>query len=207
MTTATLSGLRRGAPSEARPSLGLPPSTLERIGNLVRQAMVFLEKDQEVAMQCLNDVSALLASESHDLRPHVSLARWQTKRTLAYIEANLPSKISTRQLAALVGFSQSHFARAFKRSLGLAPMAYVSSRRIERAKVIMRSTTEPLSQIALACGFADQSHLTRSFQRHAGMSPGLWRRWEILNSGPPGVHAQSSETVVRSNRVRKEERT
>jgi AraC family transcriptional regulator len=200
MTTATPPGLRRGAPSEARPSLGLAPSTLERIGNLVRQAIVFLEDDQEVAMQCLNDVSALLASESQDLRPRVplkhhgpvsgGLARWQTKRTLAYIEANLPSKISTRQLAALVGFSQSHFCRAFKRSLGLAPMAYVSSRRVERAKVIMRSTTEPLSQIALACGFADQSHLTRSFHRRAGMSPSLWRRWASRIRTLPSPYAE-----------------
>jgi AraC-like DNA-binding protein len=41
---------------------------------------------------------------------------------------------------------------------------------------MMRSTQEQLSDIALACGFADQSHLTRSFHRCVGMSPGVWRR-------------------------------
>jgi AraC family transcriptional regulator len=55
-------------------------------------------------------------------------------------------------------------------------MAYVAARRIERAKILITSTSERLSDIALACGFADQSHLTRTFGRMAGMSPGLWRR-------------------------------
>src|SRR5262249_24813659 len=93
-----------------------------------------------------------------------------------YIEENLESKLATRELAALVSFSRSHFSRAFKRSLGLPPMAYVAKRRVERAKLMMISTGEQLTEIALACGFADQSHLIRSFRRVVGMSPGLWRR-------------------------------
>jgi AraC family transcriptional regulator len=182
------------APPEASPSLGLAASTLQQVGHLVRQAMVFLENDHKAAMRCLNDASALLASGSHDLPPAVplthraflpgGLARWQAKRALAYIEANLGSKLSPRQLADLVAFSKSHFSRAFKRSLGLAPMAYVVSRRVERAKAMMRSTREPLSEIALACGFADQSHLTRSFHRCVGMSPGLWRRIGAESGNP-----------------------
>jgi AraC family transcriptional regulator len=182
------------APPEVSPSPGLAASTLQQVEHLVRQAMVFLENDHKAAMRCLNDASALLASESHDLPPAVplthraflpgGLARWQAKRALAYIEANLGSKLSPRQLADLVAFSKSHFSRAFKRSLGLAPMAYVVSRRVERAKAMMRSTREPLSEIALACGFADQSHLTRSFQRCVGMSPGLWRRMATESGNP-----------------------
>jgi AraC-like DNA-binding protein len=161
-------------------------STSERVAHLVKQAMMLLEKDREAARRCLSDLSGLLALESQASQPSIALeqqaffagglARWQAKRALAYIEAKLGSKICPRELADLVGFSQSHFSRAFKRSLGLAPMAYVASRRVERAKVMMTSTSEPLSEIALACGFADQSHLTRSFHRCVGMSPGYWRR-------------------------------
>jgi AraC family transcriptional regulator len=61
-------------------------------------------------------------------------------------------------------------------------MAYVAARRVERAKLMMTSTRERLTDIALACGFSDQSHLTRSFRRVVGMSPGRWRRTSILNS-------------------------
>lgn len=161
-------------------------SAAQRIGRLVRQAMLFLESDRQVAWRCLNDVSALLgppaeaptASDpimSAPFRPG-GLARWQARRTVAHIEANLESKLEVRGLAELVSFSKSHFSRAFKRSLGLSPMAYVMLRRVERAKVLMTSTTQMLTEIALICGFADQSHLNRSFRRLIGVSPGRWRR-------------------------------
>ena len=55
-------------------------------------------------------------------------------------------------------------------------MSYIAERRVERAKLMMTSTRERLSDIALACGFVDQPHLNRYFRRMVGMSPGLWRR-------------------------------
>jgi len=105
-----------------------------------------------------------------------SLACRQAKRALEYIEAHLGSQIEIREIANLVALSKSHFSRTFKRSVGFSPRAYVSARRVERAKLMMRSTSERLSDIALICGFADQSHLNRHFRRIVGMSPGLWRR-------------------------------
>jgi transcriptional regulator GlxA family with amidase domain len=85
-------------------------------------------------------------------------------------------------LAKLVSFSKSHFSRAFKQSLGLPPMTYVKMRRIERAKALMTSTDQQLTDIALICGFADQSHLNRSFRRVLGVSPGRWRRTNVKAS-------------------------
>jgi AraC family transcriptional regulator len=55
-------------------------------------------------------------------------------------------------------------------------MAYLAERRVERAKLMMTFTREGLTDIALACGFADQSHFNRYFRRIVGMSPGIWRR-------------------------------
>jgi AraC-like DNA-binding protein len=155
--------------------------------------MTFLESDRDAALRCLSDASALLRSDSphldtsappasDTLRPG-SLALWQTKRTRAYIEGNLGSKIAISDLADVVAFSKSHFSRAFKRSLGLSPMAYVTARRVERAKLMMTSSREQLTQIALACGFADQPHLNRSFRRLVGVSPGLWRRNNVEMGG------------------------
>ena len=104
------------------------------------------------------------------------LATWQVKRTVAYIEANLGSKLSVGDIADLAALGKCHFSRAFKQSLGSSPMAYVGLRRVERAKLMMTTTSERLSDIALACGFADQSHFNRYFRQVVGMSPGLWRR-------------------------------
>jgi AraC family transcriptional regulator len=95
---------------------------------------------------------------------------------VAYIEANLASKIEIGVLANVLALSRSHFSRAFKHSFGLPPMEYVTVRRVERAKAMISSTTEPLAEVAVACGFADQPHLNRRFRDLIGMSPGRWRR-------------------------------
>jgi AraC-like DNA-binding protein/predicted alpha/beta hydrolase family esterase len=107
------------------------------------------------------------------------LAAWQANRALKFIEGNLGSKMAIREIADYVALSSSHFSRAFKRSLGSSPNAYVTERRVERALRMMASTQKSLTEIALECGFSDQPHFTRSFRRVVGMSPGVWRRTSI----------------------------
>jgi AraC family transcriptional regulator len=72
--------------------------------------------------------------------------------------------------------SVSHFSRAFRRSMGAAPHNWLLTCRVEAAKEKLRDHRLTLSDVALACGFADQSHLTRVFTRIVGVSPGAWRR-------------------------------
>jgi AraC family transcriptional regulator len=185
------------AASDESSSLLSVAAARERVQHLVRHAMTILESDRQAASRCLNLASTLLGSESqasgtaaaateYAFRPG-GLARWQGRRVLAYIEANLGSKIDIRELADLVALSNSHFSRAFTRSFGLPPMAYVATRRVERAKLMMTSTRQLLAAIAMACGFADQSHLNRSFRRRVGVSPGIWRRTQVLVRNSPGL--------------------
>jgi AraC family transcriptional regulator len=165
--------------------LCLMPSGAERLGYLLRRAIQLMESDVQAASRCLRAASVLLFAESRrtvgdarevPLFQPGGLARWQTERTVEYIEKNLGSKIQARELADLFSFSKSHFSRAFKRTFGVPPMTYIFGRRVERAKFMMTATRDHLSEIALSCGFADQSHLNRTFRRTVGMSPGLWRR-------------------------------
>jgi AraC family transcriptional regulator len=60
--------------------------------------------------------------------------------------------------------------------MGMAPHRWLLTRRIEVAKESLRDRRSSLSDVALACGFADQSHLTQVFTRMVGVSPGAWRR-------------------------------
>ena len=157
-----------------------------QLGYLVRGALAAFATDHEAARRCLVDASALLESESvaapaSAQPPRISVQRgslafWQAKRALAYIEANLESKIGIQDIAECFGVSKSHFSRAFKQSIGCPPMTYVCMRRVERVKQLMAARRHRLSDIALACGFADQSHLNRVFRRVMGVSPGVWRR-------------------------------
>jgi AraC family transcriptional regulator len=156
-----------------------------RVEHLVRQAMSFFDSDRKAAWRCLSDASTLLGADAPQLGVNVpnveqlqpgGLATWQARRTLAHIEANLASKMDIEDLANVVALSRSHFSRAFKRTLGFSPMEYVVVRRVERAKAMISGTREPLAEVALACGFADQAHLNRRFRDIVGISPGRWRR-------------------------------
>ena len=94
-----------------------------------------------------------------------------TRRVCDYIEGHLDEKIRLDGMAALAGLSTDHFARAFHHSVGVPPHTYLLRRRLEQVEHMLRETHAPLSEIALATGFSDQSHLARHFRRWAGMSP------------------------------------
>ena len=96
------------------------------------------------------------------------------RRICEHIEANIEEKTSVDALATLAGLSAPHFTRAFSHSAGLPPHTYVL-RRLERAELIPRNTQLPLSDIAAAMGFADQSHLTGHVHRLVGVAPSLIR--------------------------------
>lgn len=98
------------------------------------------------------------------------------QRICEYIESHLEQKIGLEDLAAMAGLSTHHFARAFHQSVGEPPHSYLLSRRLERVERMLRETQLPLSEIALATGFSDQSHLARHFRRRTGMPPSL-ARW------------------------------
>ena len=93
-----------------------------------------------------------------------------------YIEAHLEDNMSDDVLAAMAGLSLCHFVRAFKESEGVPPHRYLLRRRISRAQELLRRTDLPLSEIALASGFADQSHFSHRFHEEVGVSPNTFRR-------------------------------
>lgn len=104
------------------------------------------------------------------------LAPWQVRRACDFIEANLADDPSIAELSRECGISASYFARAFRVTLGMTPHQWMTKRRIERAKSLMAHPTQGLAEIAIVCGFVDQSHLGRHFLRLEGISPAQWRR-------------------------------
>ncbi|MEQ9609734.1 MAG: AraC family transcriptional regulator [Kiloniellaceae bacterium] len=79
------------------------------------------------------------------------------------------------ELAAAAGLSRYYFLRAFRREVGVTPHAYLTGRRIAAAKGLLAGD-QPLSAVALACGFYDQSHFSRAFKGCTGVTPGQYRR-------------------------------
>lgn len=94
----------------------------------------------------------------------------------AMIEADITASLTNADLAKATRLSTNHFARAFRKSFACTPHRYVLQRRIARAKVLMSSSDEVLSLIALDCGFADQAHFCTVFRSIQGETPNAWRR-------------------------------
>lgn len=121
---------------------------------------------------------ALLSQVSNrtGLRLKGGLAAHQRRLLVEYIDSHLDTAISLGQLAALCALSEYHFARMFRESFGLPPHQYVLARRLNRARELLRATSQPLGEIALACGFASASHFTNRFRQVLGGTPGEYRQ-------------------------------
>jgi AraC family transcriptional regulator len=105
------------------------------------------------------------------------------QQVLDYIQANIAGNLSLNAIAQEVNISQYHFISLFKQSMGMTPHQYVIQQRIERAKELLRDSPpkrlmQPnlsISEIGFACGFANQSHFTRLFRKHTGVTPKAYR--------------------------------
>jgi AraC family transcriptional regulator len=192
--TATRALPAAGRSAEAARS----PAALVMVMRLLQEAGHALGSDQNEAQACLQKAAALLRATPKPKAGHspgvarCRLAAWQVVRVHAFIQTNLAQKIAIEDLAAVARLSPSHFSRAFRCTVGLAPHAYVIRRRIEQARKLIRDTDKPLSEIALDCGLADQAHLTKLFRRFVGLSPGAWRR----RYGAEGKATKSDEVVA-----------
>ncbi len=104
------------------------------------------------------------------------LAQWQERRAKEMLRTDLSGSRSLGVVALECGLSVSQFSRAFKESTGLAPHRWLIQQRVEAAKRRLADRSLRLVDVALLCGFADQSHLTRVFARYTGLTPAAWRR-------------------------------
>ena len=98
------------------------------------------------------------------------------RRVRDFVEANLEQHVGLDDLARSADLSPYHFSRVFKLATGETPYHYLRGRRLERARALLADESMPLAELALACGFANQSHFTAAFTRELGVSPGRFRR-------------------------------
>jgi AraC family transcriptional regulator len=98
------------------------------------------------------------------------------RRSIEFIHAHIESDLRLRDLAREANISMSHLIRGFRQSTGKTPYQYLLHQRIERARSLMRDHRAPLTEVALASGFADQHHLARVFRRITGVTPSNYRR-------------------------------
>ena len=166
------------------------------LASLLETATVALNTDRRVTQQCIRRAAELLGidliprRDAAAERSHMQgvLAPWQARRLRSYIEEKLDSTLRAGDLAGLVRLSTSYFFRAFRKTFGETPAAYIMKRRMLRAQELLLKSRVSLSQVALECGMCDQAHFSRTFRRIVGTNPTVWRRQFVLDSRP-GKHA------------------
>jgi AraC family transcriptional regulator len=107
------------------------------------------------------------------------LSGYRLRRVREYIDANLEDDLSLADIAAVAELSQYHFARAFRRSVGVTPQQYVMQQRIERAKQLLADAELPLVEVSLRTGFKNQSHFTTLFRKFTSLTPKTWRELKL----------------------------
>jgi transcriptional regulator GlxA family with amidase domain len=166
------------------------------IPSLIDAAVAAFDADRDTSRRYLLRASALLgvqrgarSAESTRRSDRGGLLAWQLNRIVDYIETHLADKITAIDLADLVKMSLGKLFRAFKISVGVTPFRYIARRRLQLACTMMRTTREPLSQVAISCGVCDQAYLCKMFRRMIGMSPSAWRReHQMSNVDSTGNH-------------------
>ncbi|RQU00883.1 helix-turn-helix transcriptional regulator [Burkholderia cepacia] len=170
-----------------RPQLYLPPhlSKVDPIIHRLGQALLPALAQPGHASRLFVDHVAL-AFQTHVARQHggVSerrekstgkLTAWQERMAKGFLLEHLTGNISIADVAKACGLSRGYFVKAFHQTTGLPPHRWLINQRIERAITYMRTSSMPLHMISDICGFADQSHFTRTFTRITGVSPRRWR--------------------------------
>jgi len=128
------------------------------------------------------------------------LLAWQARRVREYVDARIAGPILVTDLSALIQRSEAHFSRAFKRTFGVSPHAFIIRRRVELAAQYMLESDVCLADIALRCGFTDQAHFCKRFRQATGERPGSWRRAHRKQSFGYGAAGPSGEGMVRKGR-------
>jgi AraC family transcriptional regulator len=154
---------------------------IRELGNAIRSEYHLLHPPGSVYLESLASVIAIhLAATYGRNRPEefdacAGLPQHKLNCVLAFIKEHIAEAVPVDELAATVHMSPCHFARMFKQAIGQPPHAYVTGRRVERAKELLRTTDLPLVDVAANAGFQTQAHFTGVFGKHAGVTPRIFR--------------------------------
>jgi AraC-like DNA-binding protein len=103
------------------------------------------------------------------------------------MDRRFADELNLSQMAAEAGFSKFHFARAFKDAYGETPANYLTRRRVERAKDLLRSANLTVTEVCMLVGFSSLGSFSTRFSELVGMSPSAFQRAAAARGGPPPI--------------------
>jgi AraC family transcriptional regulator len=179
------SAKRQGAISSYRPSFTDRPT--RQLLTLLRQEALAGGQSGRLYVEHLTYalIARLFTLDEHSAESS-SLLEPDPRRlrhVIDRIRADPGGAHNAEELAAETGYSASHFFRVFRATTGCTPHQYLLRLRMERAIELMRKPSLALLDIALECGFANETHFSRTFRERFGSPPGQFRRERFSRTG------------------------
>ena len=165
-----------------KPGAGVNDVTISNLGRLMLPALRHPDQaDLLFVDHVLLAVGVHIAQTFGGMRPmsrpvRGGLAPWQERRAREILRANIKRGVALKEVARECSQSVGYFSHAFRRTMGVAPHQWLIEQRVALSKEKLRDDRLSLTDVAVECGFSDQSHLTRAFRQTVGVSPGAWRR-------------------------------
>ena len=148
--------------------------TEEDMARLNRGVASVLGKGLFSAEETLERIEATLSRQCR-LSPEVQRI---VRKAMAYVHTHYAEPISSRDIAAHVGFSEQHLSRCFRKEIGVTPGEYLKRYRIRQAKALLEAGDRSVTEVALEVGFSGSSYFARVFRAEVGVSPNAYRRGE-----------------------------
>lgn len=119
---------------------------------------------------------AVLSLDENARTERIHITKRKLSDIIRFILENLEERINLLDICKVTGISASHLCKVMKIDTGLTPYNFVVRVRVDCARQMLQTTRLPVAEIALACGFSDQSHFGTAFKKFTGQTPGQFRR-------------------------------
>ncbi|CAN7739006.1 helix-turn-helix transcriptional regulator [Paraburkholderia hospita] len=155
------------------------------LGHLAQILSLTLERQSEASPLFVEQLGVMIGTHLIDRYGGASCESKRNSRRLSgmletrakdMLLAKAQGNASIEEIANACNLSRSYFIRAFRETTHRTPHQWLLEQRIDRARDLLKHSDSSLTEIAMTCGFSDQSHFTRTFSQLVGMPPGMWRR-------------------------------
>jgi AraC family transcriptional regulator len=155
-------------------SVHLPFETLRGVPDRIREELIHQDEAAPVILESL--AMQLLALGSRTSGSESCMPPDWLPAVMTFIHQTLAAPLTVRSIAAHAGVSASRLAHVFKAVIGRSVTTYIRECRVRAAAAALRESAAPIGDVAVACGFYDQAHLSRAFKTLRNMTPLQYRR-------------------------------
>jgi AraC family transcriptional regulator len=160
----------------------VPDLTMSNLAHVIRQQLLLAQHPMATEIDAWGNLIGMHLIRRYSNLPCRAveygverLSKMQRRRAIDFMQEHLDTNVGLRDIARALGMTQYRFARAFRNATGVSVHQSLVDMRINRARDLLSRTERPLAEIAYACGFSSQSHMTSWFRRKHGVTPNQFR--------------------------------